>query len=101
MSPVRTRSPWQRRGQIRPVAHAVLPGPTALAGRTDFGLDEYEELAQTMACLKSEVILTINDHPDMRRLFDRFDGKTVPIRYTIGKGDGVARRERICTAGAG
>jgi DNA adenine methylase len=65
---------------------------------TEFGLDQYEELGQVMACLKGDAILTINDHPDMRRLFDRFDGKTVPIRYTLGKGAAVARRERIYRA---
>jgi DNA adenine methylase len=66
---------------------------------TEFGLDQYEELAQTMACLRGDAILTINDHPDMRRLFDRFEGKTVPVRYTIGKGAAVARRERIYATG--
>jgi DNA adenine methylase len=66
---------------------------------TEFGLDQYEEMAQTMACLKGDAILAINDHPDMRRLFDRFEGKTVPIRHTIGKGAGVARRERIYQVG--
>ena len=49
-------------------------------------MGQYEELASTMAGLKGRAILTINDHADMRRLFDRFDGRTVPIRYTIGKG---------------
>lgn len=63
-----------------------------------FGLEEYEQLAETMAGLQGKAILTINDHPDMRRLFDRFPGKTVGIDYTIGKGR-VARKERICGAG--
>lgn len=60
-----------------------------------FAIDEYEQLAETMAHLKGRAILTINDHPDMRRLFDRFAGKTVPVRHSIGGGQGVARRERI------
>jgi DNA adenine methylase len=47
-----------------------------------------------MACLKGDVIVTINDHPEKRRLFDRFEDKTVPIKYTIGTGS-VSRRERI------
>lgn len=60
-----------------------------------FALEEYERLAEVMATLKGAAILTINDHPDMRKLFDRFGGRTVPIRYTIGGGKGAARRERI------
>lgn len=61
----------------------------------EFGLEQYQELAEVMAALKGRAILTINDHPDMRRLFDRFKGKTVGIHYTIGAGKPVARKERI------
>lgn len=64
----------------------------------DFGIDQYEQLADTMATLKGQAILTINDHPVMRRLFDRFPGRTVPISYTLGGGKGVRRRERIYVA---
>lgn len=60
-----------------------------------FGIEQYEQLAEVMARLKGRAILTINDHPAMRRLFDRFGGRTVPIRYTIGGGAGTARKERI------
>lgn len=67
----------------------------------EFGLEQYEELAERMAGLCGRAILTINDHPVMRRLFDRFDGRTVPIRYTVGGGAGVARQERIYTASPG
>lgn len=60
-----------------------------------FGLDQYEALAEAMAGLRGRAILTINDHPAMRRLFDRFRGRTVPVRYTIGGGGGAPRRERV------
>lgn len=66
-----------------------------------FPIEEYDELAVSMASMKGRAILTINDHPDMRARFDRFGGKTVQIRYTIGGGAGVARRERIYIAGGG
>ena len=62
-----------------------------------FGLEQYEQLADVMANLKGVAILTINDHPVMRNLFDRFGGKTVGIDYTIGKGR-AARKERIYVA---
>jgi DNA adenine methylase len=64
-----------------------------------FGLDQYEAMAAAMAGLKGRAILTINDHPDMRRIFDRFGGASVPIRYTIGGGAGAPRRERIYVSG--
>jgi DNA adenine methylase len=65
---------------------------------TDFGFEQYEELAERMAALKGRAILTINDHPEMRRVFGRFPSSVVPIRYSIGGGAGVARQERIYLA---
>ncbi len=66
-----------------------------------FGIEEYDALAETMAGLQGRAILTINDHPEMRRRFDRFPGQTVGIKYTIGGGKGVDRKERIYIAGKG
>ncbi|MBL8260946.1 MAG: DNA adenine methylase [Xanthomonadaceae bacterium] len=67
----------------------------------EFGLDQYEQLAERMANMKGRAILTINDHPDMRRIFGRFRSKVVPIRYTIGgNGSSPASRERIYQAPA-
>lgn len=63
---------------------------------TEFGIDQYELLAALMGGMKGRAILTINGHPDMRRLFDRFPGKSVGIDYTIGRGR-AARKERIYT----
>lgn len=63
-----------------------------------FGIEQYRELAEVMASIKGRVILTINDHPDMRSIFDRFPSKAVPITYTIG-GKGAPRTERIYQAG--
>ena len=66
-----------------------------------FGIEEYDALVEVMANLRGRAILTINDHPEMRRRFDRFPGKTVGITYKIGGGKGAARKERIYLAGAG
>jgi len=62
-----------------------------------FPLEEYEQLAAAIGALKGRAILTINDHPAMRGLFDRFSRISVPIRYTVGGGSGVARTELIYT----
>jgi DNA adenine methylase len=64
-----------------------------------FGMDQYEALASTLDSLKGAAILTINDHPDMRRVFGHFPSRTVAIRYTLGGGEGAKRRERIYWAG--
>lgn len=67
---------------------------------TPFGLDQYEALAEVMGGLQGKAILTINDHPEMRRVFGRFRSRAVSICYTIGGNKGVARRERIYQAGS-
>ena len=69
----------------------------------EFGLEQYEQLADRMASMKGRAILTINDHADMRRIFAGFKSRTVSIKYTIGgNGRSVPRKERVyLAAGAG
>lgn len=61
----------------------------------DFGWEQYEALAAALRGLKGHAILTINDHPRIRQLFDWLPHQLVPIRYTLGGGDGPERREVI------
>jgi DNA adenine methylase len=66
---------------------------------SEFGMDQYEALAHWMGAMKGTAILTINDHPQMRRVFAGFASKTVPIRYTLGgNGRSAPRKERIYLA---
>ncbi|KGV35687.1 N-6 adenine-specific DNA methylase 2 domain protein [Burkholderia pseudomallei MSHR4012] len=39
--------------------------------------------------------VSLNDHPEIRRVFAGFHIESVPIQYTIGGGKGVERRELI------
>lgn len=55
----------------------------------------YEALASALRALKGKAILTINDHPDIRKLLDWLPHDLVPIHYTIGGGKGAPRREVI------
>jgi DNA adenine methylase len=60
-----------------------------------FGMDEYSALAEALRGIKGRAILTINDHPQMRRVFKGFRCQKVPITYTIGGGARAARNELI------
>lgn len=61
-----------------------------------FGMEEYEQLAHAMRTIKGKAILTVNDHPDMRRVFAGFETKVVDINYTVGgAGKGTDRQELI------
>jgi DNA adenine methylase len=51
-----------------------------------FELAEYEKIAESMRTMKGSAILTINDHPEMARIFQGFKVEKVKINYTIGGG---------------
>lgn len=62
----------------------------------DFRIEVYERMADLMGRLKGKAILSLNDHPDIRRIFAVFHMDTVPITYTVaGGGKGVERGELI------
>jgi len=62
----------------------------------DFGIEQYQSLAQTMKTSQGRFLLTINDHPDMREMFRDFRTETVKINYTVGgSGTGNNRTELI------
>lgn len=61
----------------------------------EFGWGQYEALASTLGNLKGKAIMTLNDHPAIRDLFRDFLIESADIRYTVGGGTGVERREVI------
>lgn len=57
---------------------------------------QYERLAERMAALKGKAVLSINDHPDIRRLFAGWRMEEVRLNYTVGGGHkAVPRKELI------
>lgn len=50
----------------------------------EFGREQYEELADWMRRVKGKVLLTVNDHPDMRRAFAGLRSERATIRYSMG-----------------
>lgn len=62
----------------------------------EFGLDQYEKMARMVRDLKGKAIISLNDHPDIRRIFGEFQMDTVPIQYHVaGGGKAVDRQELI------
>lgn len=60
-----------------------------------FALGDYERLADTMASIAGKALLTINDHPEMRRVFGRFSHESVQISYSIGGGRRATRATEL------
>jgi len=48
----------------------------------DFPFKEYERMADFMRRCKGKVMVSINDHPDIRRAFDGFHFECLDIRYS-------------------
>jgi len=51
----------------------------------DFPFAEYERMAGLMRSVQGKVVLSINDHPDIRRVFEGFTLIPLQIRYTVGR----------------
>ena len=63
-----------------------------------FAWPEYEAMANIMRSIKGKAMLSINDHPDIRRCFEGFHMIEVPIKYTVGGGEGVERVELVISS---
>ena len=50
----------------------------------DLPFENYERMADFMRRCKGKVIVSINDHPDIRRVFEGFHFEVLDIRYTTG-----------------
>jgi len=61
----------------------------------DFPLSEYERMADMLRRLKGKAIVSLNDHPEIRRCFAGFEMESLDINYTVGGGAGVGRQEVI------
>ncbi|WBJ17749.1 hypothetical protein PALA56_04515 [Pseudomonas aeruginosa] len=58
-----------------------------------FGFEQYLEMAEMLKRLKGKAIISLNDHPDIRRCFTDYHIEATDIRYTVGGGKGSDARE--------
>ena len=62
----------------------------------DFGIEQYEKMASMLASLKGKAIVSLDDHPEIRRIFWRFQMEVAPIQHMVaGGGKAVDRQELI------
>lgn len=60
-----------------------------------FAYSEYIETATRLRSLKGRAIVSLTDHPDIRRAFEDFYIETVDIKYTVGGGGREAARKEV------
>ncbi len=58
-----------------------------------FGFEQYEEMAELLGQIRGKAIISLNDHPDIRRVFGQYHIESTDITYTVGGGKGTAARE--------
>ncbi|WP_157019610.1 DNA adenine methylase [Mesorhizobium xinjiangense] len=66
-------------------------------GRELFDRGQFEQMAERLADLKGGFILSINDVPEIRRIFSGFAMEEVGLTYTVMKGKSQPARELIIT----
>lgn len=53
-------------------------------GRDMFGRDQFELMAKQLRGIQGRFILSLNDHPDVRRIFDGFAIDAEQVTYSVG-----------------
>jgi len=48
-------------------------------------LDDYKQMAETLTDINSKFILSINNHPDIQKVFGEFNIKPVELNYSVGR----------------
>lgn len=57
-----------------------------------FSIDQYEHMAKLAQTIKGKMLISINDHPDIRSVFTDLEMIQVPIKYTVGCSKGEKRK---------
>lgn len=61
----------------------------------DFGLEQYDQMADLARSIKGKMIISINDIPEMRKAFSGLTIDTAEITYTVGGANRSARRSEL------
>lgn len=61
----------------------------------DFPIEEYERMASLARSIAGAMVISVNDHSEMRRVFEGLAMQSVSIDHTVGGGAGVKRNELV------
>jgi DNA adenine methylase len=61
----------------------------------DFGFENYELMAELAMSIDGMMIISVNDIPEMRKVFGRLHTDSKPISYTVGGGAGSDAQELL------
>lgn len=61
----------------------------------DFGVEQYELMAKLAGEIEGSMVISLNDIPETRAIFDGLHMDSTPIKYTVGGGAGTDARELL------
>jgi len=61
----------------------------------DFDIEEYNKIARFSRQSKGQVVISVNDIPEMRESFVGIIIKSVPITYTVGGASNLVKRSEL------
>ena len=61
----------------------------------DFGLEQYDRMAELAKSIKGNMVISVNDIPEMRKAFKGLNMETVDITYTVGGGGKSPKRKEL------
>ena len=59
-----------------------------------FEWPQYEEMARLIRTLKGKAMISINDHPDIRKVFDGLTMFNVGVKYSLGNNQAIPAESR-------
>lgn len=65
------------------------------AEKMSFGLDQYDRMAELAKTIKGNMIISVNNIPEMRKAFDELTMEMTEITYTAGGSQRSARRSEL------
>ena len=79
-------------------AHTVFycdPPYLETAGyKAPFTIDDHRHLAKILKTVKGKFLLSINDHPEIRKLYKGFSRLRVKVKYTVARDKKAAAQDR-------
>lgn len=76
--------------------HYLDPPYWSTAGyECEFPFEEYEAMATLAREVQGKVIISINDHPDIRQVFDGLRIEEVSLNYTVGTSNSKKAKELV------
>lgn len=52
----------------------------------EFGIEQYARMAELARSISGSMVISVNDHPEMRRVYDALHMEELGITYTVGGG---------------